>query len=344
MNKKLRALYIERDFSTESLKRKILYKNYFIGQDGFFEESLFHVFNVASVKLDEFYKKEIWNKNNFDVFVYNYKAANNKQNQTIIDKVSRIKNKPKILFLGGARAEDIPDENMLDVFDIIFKRAPFEDLNRYNISEKNKQKFYPTMLTCPLIINPRNIFAKMFRSFLNPSFPPYNNKKKYDIFFSGAMPQRHNKRLEVWQHLTEQGLSTYGGLQETSENAPVPEKLAFSKLNKKNYVKAMRNAKINLALDGIGQFTFRHLEIWYLGEFMMSSPSIKEVSLFLPAKENIHYVSYNSLNDLSEKINFYLKNDSACEKIAKNGKEMFDKYYDPQKHGLEIKRAVEKIL
>ena len=348
MNKKLRALYIEPDFLNESLKRKIIYKNYFVGQDGFFEEALFYAFDVNSFNLDTFYKKQIWNKNDFDVFVYNYKATGKnklaKRNQIIINTASRIKNKPKILFLGGARAEDIPDKKVLDVFDIIFKREPFKDLGKYNISEENKKKFYPTMLACLIIIKPRNIFAKMVGNFLKFPFPQYNNDKKYDIFFSGAMPQRHNKRLEAWQYLTEQDFNVYGGLQETSKNAPVSEKLSFPKLNRKDYIKAIRNAKINLALDGIGQFTFRHLEIWHLGEFMISSPSIKEVSLLLPAKENIHYVSYNSIDDLSEKIKFYLKNDSAREKIAKNGKEMFDKYYDPQQHGLEIKRTIEKIL
>lgn len=347
MNKKIRVLYIKPDFSNASFKSRFVYNNFFTGQDGYFEEAIFSVFDVISVDFYEFQKKQLWNTKKFDVLVINYKIADkykiNERDNMLMSAAQKVKDVPKVLFIPSARAEDVPDDKVFDVYDLAFKREHFKDLDRYNLSEKNKQKLHTTMLPCLFLPRPRNNFAKLFIPFIKPSLLPYRKDKQYDIFFSGAMPQRHNKRLEIWKFLIEQGFNVYGGLHETSKNAPVPEKLAFPKLNKRNYVKAMRNAKINLALDGIGEFTFRHLEIWYFGEFMISTPSIRELALPLPAKEDVHYVSYNSLDELVEKTKFYLKNDSTREKIAKNGKEMFDKYYNSQKHSQEIMNAIKNV-
>jgi hypothetical protein len=49
------------------------------------------------------------------------------------------------------------------------------------------------------------------------------------------------------------------------------EEIKGPKLSRKEYVEAIRNFKISLALDGQGEFTFRHLELWYMGAFMICS-------------------------------------------------------------------------
>lgn len=346
MSQKLQAIYIKPDYSG-SFKTRIIYQNYFTGQDGYFEEAIFSAFRITDVDLDTFYRKQLWKRKKFDIFIFNYKAmGNNKLEQRdniIRDAASRMKHIPKVLFVGSARAEDIPDNEIFDVFDAVFKREHFKDVNRYNLSEQNKQKLHTTILSCPFSVSPRNIFAKLFVPFLRPSLPPYKKNKQYDIFFSGARVRRNNIRAQVLQKLKE-GFKIYGGLQVQPDAPEPPPNLIFPKLNKKQYINAMRNAKINLALEGIGEFTFRHLEIWCLGEFMISTSSIKELALPLPAEEDIHYVSYNSFEELAEKVRFYLNNEDARHKITLAGKKMFNEYYNPRQHGSEIRQVIEKIL
>jgi len=347
MSQKLQAIYIKRDYPY-SFRKRIIYQNYFTEQDGYFEEAIFSAFRITDVDLDTFYRKQLWKQKNFDIFIFNYKAIGNnklKQRSDIIrDAASRIENIPKVLFVGSARAEDIPNNEIFDVFDAVFKREHFKDVNRYNLSEQNKQKLHTTMLSCLFSVSPRNGFAKLFVPFLRPSLPTYKKNKQYDIFFSGTRLRRNNIRVQVLQKLLKEGFKIYGGLQATPDAPEPPQNLIFPKLNKKQYMNAMGNAKINLALEGIGEFTFRHLEIWRLGEFMVSTPSIKELALPLPVKEDMHYVSYNSPEELTEKVGFYLKNGDARHKIALAGKKMFDEYYNPRQHGWEIGQIIEKIL
>lgn len=46
---------------------------------------------------------------------------------------------------------------------------------------------------------------------------------------------------------------------------------------------------------------------------------------------------------LVEKARFYIKNDEPRQKIARNGKEMFNRYYNPQKHGKDIRQVIKSI-
>jgi len=348
MNKKISVLYIKPDFSNASFKSRFIYNNFFTGQEGYFEEALFSVFDVTNVDFYEFQKKQLWNAKKFDVLVVNYKIADkykiNERDNMLINAAQKVKDIPKVLFIPSARAEDIPDNKVFDVYDLVFKREHFKDLDRYNLSEKNKQKLHTTMLSCLFLPHPRNSFAKLLMPFIKPLSIPYREDKQYDIFFSGVRVRRNNIRAQVLQKLLREGFKIYGGLQATPDAPKPPRELLFPRLSKKEYAKAMRNAKINLALDGIGEFTFRHLEIWYLGEFMISSPSIKDLALPLPVKEDVHYVSYNSLEELVEKVRFYLHNEDSRRKIALAGKRMFDKYYNPYQHGIEIRQIIEKLL
>ena len=99
------------------------------------------------------------------------------------------------------------------------------------------------------------------------------------------------------------------------------------------YLATMYKSSINLALEGKGEFTFRHLEILANCSFMICESSINQIELPLPLKEGKHFVSFNDKEDLLEKINFYLKNKELRLKIALNGREVLENYYSPKKHG-----------
>ena len=103
----------------------------------------------------------------------------------------------------------------------------------------------------------------------------------------------------------------------------------------------MYDSSINLAIEGKGEFTFRHLEILASCSFMICQSSINNLDLPLPLLEGKHFVSFDNKEDLQEKINFYLKNHQLREEIALNGRKVLEEHYSPKKHG---KFLFEKIF
>ena len=99
------------------------------------------------------------------------------------------------------------------------------------------------------------------------------------------------------------------------------------------YLSAIYDSSINLALEGKGEFTFRHLEILASCSFMLCQNSINELELPLPLVDGKHFVTFETKEDLIEKINFYMKNDSLKNKIALNGRKVLEDHYSPKKHG-----------
>ena len=145
-----------------------------------------------------------------------------------------------------------------------------------------------------------------------------NQTSKYDIFFSGKGTSKY--RSEMIELLKNKNYNFHGGL----ENSIMPYE---------QYLATIYKSSINLALEGKGEFTFRHLEILANCSFMICENSINQIELPLPLKEGKHFVSFNNKEDLLEKINFYLENKESRLKIALNGREVLENYYSPQKHG-----------
>jgi hypothetical protein len=155
--------------------------------------------------------------------------------------------------------------------------------------------------------------------------PKPNDKFKYDIFFSGK--QSSNYRYELIEFIKMQNFNFYGGV----ENSKIPHY---------KYLDTIYNSSINLALEGKGEFTFRHLEILASCSFMMCENSINQLELPLPLKEGKHFVSFEDKEDLLEKINFYLRNEKLRLDIALNGRTILEEYYSPKKHGEIIMKKI----
>jgi len=224
------------------------------------------------------------------------------------------------------------------------KRECLSDLAQYPIAERHHPKFHTTMLACPLRVQPRTWWSRMLASRILPRIPPPCKEKPYDVFFSGAYNPKNDVRSPAWARVREAGFRTLGGLQwRFRDREPPPAPLRCGVFKGRRYLEAMRSAKINLALDGFGQFTFRHLEIWCLGEFLLSSPTIRDLKLPLPAEEGIHYVAYDDLDDLVAKLRYYLEHPTEREAIARAGKALFDAGYDPAAHGCMIRQAVQQV-
>jgi glycosyltransferase involved in cell wall biosynthesis len=124
----------------------------------------------------------------------------------------------------------------------------------------------------------------------------------------------------------------------------IPENLKGKNLSQSDFLKTIKKSKINLAVEGIGQFTFRHLEIWAMGGFMLSSPSLREILTPLGAKEGVHYAVFEDLDDVVKKIKYYLEHEEEREKIARAGQEMFKRDYDARQHGDYIKNIFAGLL
>ena len=145
-----------------------------------------------------------------------------------------------------------------------------------------------------------------------------NINTTYDIFFSGKKTSKYRK--EITEFLQSKNYNFFGN----SENIKIPYD---------QYLSVMYNSSINLALEGNGEFTFRHLEILACCSFMICQSSINELDLPLPLLDGKHFVSFKNKEDLIEKINFYLENNDLRNEIALNGRKVLEQHYSPKNHG-----------
>ena len=348
----MNILYIRRDMNTHGTLKK-MYRHcrkscFFTEQDGFFEASLQQVGSITEVSVGDVESNKA-DPADFDATIVNLKAKNffNKSQQRKFYQLCRNKSsKPLALFIGAAQAEYMLDDEALNNFDVIFKREPFKDKDRYAISDENKSKIRPTMICSPTPKIPRDtVFGHLCTNFLVRANKVGSNVwgQERDVFFVGKMCKWHSLREDVVRRLVEQkNIDFHGGLlshESATVQSPAPE-LRAKKLRGREYFSAVQVAKVNIALDGVGQYTFRHQELLALGAFMMSGPSIRELELPMPLEENKHYVAFDNLDDMVEKIRYYLEHDAERKKIAAAGKELFDTYYDPVRHGKELRRAL----
>ena len=138
------------------------------------------------------------------------------------------------------------------------------------------------------------------------------------FFFSGQETSKN--RNDLIEFLKSKKYNFFG----RAENSKIPFK---------EYLSNIYNSSINLALEGKGEFTFRHLEILASCSFMLCERSINELELTIPLVDEKHFVSFTDKEDLIEKIDFYLKNDDLRNKIALNGRKVLEDHYSPKKHG-----------
>lgn len=249
----------------------------------------------------------------FDGIFVNWKFTNirsdtNDIQSKLIELSKKFKIK-KVIIDGRDTSSNVINSEILDRFDYVIKR------------EKNKsisnEKYLTTMLPCKLIDykisrHKENIdWSKIGRSTTNDRF-------EYDIFFSGQ--QSSEFRSKLVEFIKNQNFNFYGGV----ENSKIPHS---------QYMDAIYSSSINLALGGIGEFTFRHLEILANCSFMICENSINQLELPIPLKDGKHFVTFDSKEDLLEKIKFYLKNERSRLDIALNGRRILEEYYSPKKHG-----------
>lgn len=336
---KSRVLYIRRESkfkrTMESFRRLLPDVN-FSGQDGFFRASLHSAFIVKEKSLNYLYNNQKKIQKKYDWIILNYKADSKGigfgNDPMLIKFIKGIKGCRKALFINIALASSLPPEPLLDVFDLIFKREVLKDKDQYKISNNNKKKLKTTMLSCPLI--PATMWNYRWISVENYG---YNDPYPYpsiDVMFVGS--DSNPLRATVIEHIKNSGLHFLGGLYDKRNKKIRNPEIYLQRMPIPEYIHKVRNTKVNLALDGKGEFTFRHLELWCLCSFFLSSPSIRTVELPINAEEGKHYVCFEDIDDLLDKTTYFVKNESERNRIAKEGRAMFIKDYDFKKHGAYI--------
>jgi hypothetical protein len=208
----MKVLYIKRTFSeaphqakVRRIKniflRKILLKIFFLlseakrflffsGVDGFFEAALHGSLKVKDVSYDFFQRMK--NKGEYEILVVNYQAqgANEAERNFFLKEIAGNFAGRKVLFIDPDLSEIMPSDDVLDEYDLIFKREPFKDLNRYDISEKNKRKIRPTVLSFNLVRTPK-IKWPFFKT-TKEKFENLSLARENDVFFLGRIAERNN--------------------------------------------------------------------------------------------------------------------------------------------------------
>jgi hypothetical protein len=255
----------------------------------------------------------------FDGIFINWKFTNLRNDPNLELKLIKLSQNfkiKKIIVDTRDTGNNIIESDILNKFDHVIKREK-------NISITNK-KYLTTMLPCSLIdykISKKK--EEINWNKIGKSKP--NNKYKYDVFFSGS--QTSKDRINLIEFLKNKNFNFYGIL----ENKRIPYK---------EFLDTIYNSSINLAPAGIGEFTFRHLEILSNCSFMMCEKSINQIELPIPLKDGDHFITYEDKEDLLEKINYYLINKELRLRIALNGRKVLEEYYSPKKHGETILKNI----
>jgi hypothetical protein len=336
-----RVLYIERYGVRPADWRRILPRRPepFTGQDGFFRGALHAACAVTERPFAHLARHARDLGAAYDWVIVNFKAARPKEGLDARDlaPVKALRGCGKAVFINYAAAGVLPPDAVLDPFDVVFKRELFRDLDRYPVSAVNKAKLCTTMLACPLApAGPRDL-ARFTPERIGCAAPA--DTFRHDVVFSGA--DTNPLRRDVLDRLGRAGIAVSGGLQPKPGRPAPPEPLCAPRLDAAGYLAQVRDGRVNLALEGIGQFTFRHLELWCLCAFMLSSPSVREVQTPLDVREGRDYVCFEDMDDLVDKVRHYAAADAERARIARAGRRAFTAGYDFRRHGAALVRRLD---
>ena len=312
------------------LRRKL----YFSPVDGFFEEALHRAGHVTPRSHRD---PSALARSRADALVVHFRAASDRlrgEDDALI-AIARAFPGVKALFIDADEAAVMKDDRVLDCYDVVFKREPFKDLGRYAIATRNRDKIRPTMLSCPYFRHSpyRSLSHRRHGKALGAEGGPVDA----DVFFIGKAT---DARLAAWSALAAiPDIRRAGGLLPRIgfDNDRV---LMTSPLDVPAFISRLKSSRINLAVDGHGEFTFRHLETWCAGGFLLASPSIRHISLPIDVREGEHFECYDDLDDLRDKVIHYAGQPERCREIAANGKRLFDAQYDTDRHGRDILSAL----
>jgi len=242
---------------------KIILKNFFKKKtlnkstSGFVEQSLEKNFLV--IELPYFITIFFSNILNtfFDGVFINWKFTNLRDDKNLERKLlklcKKIKNKKVLIDTRDTSNEYSSD--IIHSFDLIVQREKLKKLKNL--------KIFSSMLPCTLLDSAK-YDEPINWNLIGKSEP--NDKFEFDIFFSGKKTSQ--ARVDLLKTIETLNLSYAGGL--------------GNKILYNDYLEMIHKSAINLAPEGVGIFTFRHLEIIACCSFLMCPSKINEIELPIP--------------------------------------------------------------
>ena len=301
------------DFKT--LIKNIFKKEFLTNStSSYLEQSLRMNFKVLEIPYSYSLLFRKYINNNFEGIFINFKFSNQHGPDLNIEKkllkLSEKFNIKKVL-VDPRDTQNLYSKNIYDNFDLIIQREKSKN--------EKSNKIFSTMLPCTAITNKTFKLDKIQWEKVGYQTP--NDNFKYDIFFSGK--DTNPNRKIIIEKIKNKDFNYVGNIND-------------KKIPYEDYMKYIYNSSINLALDGVGTFTFRHLEIIANCSFLLCSSKINSLELPIPFQDGKDYITFNGIEDLFEKIEFYLKNKKIRQEISLNARNTLEKYYSPKKHGKEI--------
>ncbi len=238
---------------------------------------------------------------NFKTFDLIFLASAKKETfETYISIAHKIPKNTPIIFLDGGDGEDIGSDLILKHHNELFNKAisirPFDYIFKREviIGKKYDDNVFPLPMSFNFDKLPKNFYTK-------------TKNYKYDVSFWAV--ESHPFRTEVLNFLEDKFDCQSNG---TTKNQK------FSKYKRKGlfYLEELGNCKIVINVRGGGWDTMRYWEVPAIGGFMLSQKlDIVIPNNFEHEKEAVFFTKTTDIEDL---CNFYLKNDSKREQIAKN--------------------------
>ena len=307
--------------------------------DGFLLASLRRVADVQELSREAFWRRHDRGRLEADVVAVNFKCGrlDPRPDDEVLREFDRVR-RPKLLVVADDRPDKLPGDVVLDVFEVVFKREPYRDRDRYRVSAANRAKLHATMLGCPLIGMWSHRTGRIDMS--GVGYPTPATDAARDAFFAGSATDP--ERIAILQAL-HGNLDLHASVQPGQQNHRLPPELVGPRLDHRRFSAAIRDARINLALAGYGPFTHRHLELHSLAAFVVSNPGIRDLELVLDLVEGEHYVAFDDPDDLVDKCRHYLDHEDERLATAAAGRRAFERGYSLERHGAAIRAVIDRI-
>jgi glycosyltransferase involved in cell wall biosynthesis len=313
---------------------------YCAGQAGFFKFCLSLACNADFLSMAEFRRKSKEIKHDSDAIIFSSKSGIRQWDTEKRHEFFRDCNVPVSILVHEARPNFMIENEIADFCSTIFKREPLVDLSRYELSNRNRAKIVPTILANPL--NPLFARTPWLHIGTRPRHFSYEQSHEFDAFFIGRVGKnRYENRVATFSALkTIPDIRLVGGILPAEEGFFIPEDIRTDALNRHNYMATMLKSRVNLALRGIGPFTFRHLELLWSGAFCLSDVDLGQIWLREKISAGTDYVFFDGIDDMVDKVRYYAKSDSARDRVARSGRQYYERLYDVDQHAMEIKKAL----
>ena len=181
----------------------------------------------------------------------------------------------------------------------------------------------------------KELYAQSLRPLYNSEQFQYHGSNY--VFFSGSIwkkePLANQLRATFIQACKDHPMINFeGGFVERKDgqHGGYDHLLNTKKYKPREFASLSRQSRIIFNNPAVlGAVSWRLAESQNLGSFVLSFPFDIHLPKYPLHGEEIHMI--NSLEEISESIDYIMKNDSYHQKISKGGKLFFDKYCTPEK-------------